>query len=378
MIRVLRTALLALLSCCLCFLILNMVLHMDNVSHTATPYRITNGKRDLENALTRQMNLRLADLQGEAAAETEEPVVLVLNDHDLIAPKPDESKFGEVSSPEKMDRILSDLGGLKVDGNMLFTTQTQIKEGSAIRYYLDETIFAVTWKQVVDDGVYTFSEVVIAHPSQFRRFFSDGSYNSKVLHTTTEMSETVNAVVASAGDYFGYRTIGIVVNEGEVFRDRGHFLDTCFIDENGDFIFSYAGELIGKEAVQSFVDEHNVRFSLCFGPVMIRDGEYCVPSSYNSGEIESRYARAALCQMGKLHYVVVTANNEEPNYNVPTVGRFAQRLLEMGVPNAYALDGGQTASIAMNNQLINSVSYGSQRKISDIFYFATAVPEGGR
>ena len=42
---------------------------------------------------------------------------------------------------------------------------------------------------------------------------------------------------------------------------------------------------------------------------------------------------------------------------------------------AYALDGGQTAAIVMNDQLINKVSYGAQRKISDIIYFATAIPE---
>ena len=44
---------------------------------------------------------------------------------------------------------------------------------------------------------------------------------------------------------------------------------------------------------------------------------------------------------------------------------------------AYCLDGGQTAAIVMNDQLINRPVYGEQRKISDIIYFATAVPEGG-
>ena len=48
--------------------------------------------------------------------------------------------------------------------------------------------------------------------------------------------------------------------------------------------------------------------------------------------------------------------------------------MQMGIPKAYALDGGQTAAIAMNHQLMNKVSYGSQRKISDIIYFATALP----
>ena len=65
---------------------------------------------------------------------------------------------------------------------------------------------------------------------------------------------------------------------------------------------------------------------------------------------------------------------ENPYLSVPTVKQFAENLVQMGIPKAYALDGGQTAAIAMNHQLMNKVSYGSQRKISDIIYFATALP----
>lgn len=298
-----------------------------------------------------------------------------LNDSDLVAPKPSQNCYGQTSDPAEMVTVLTDAELLLEGQTTLFTPQTSIKPGSSIYYYLDETILAITWKQVVDDSVYTFSEVKIAHPSQFRRFFSEGKYNSGILHTTTEMSESVNAVVASSGDYYSYRTIGIVVNEGKVYQDRGHFLDTCYIDDRGDLLFSYAREITDRETAEKFVKENNIRFSLCFGPLMVLDGEYCVPATYNSGEINSAYARAALCQMDSLHYVVVTANTEEPNYGLPTVGQFGRRLQEMGIPTAYALDGGQTASIVMNNQLINTVSYGSQRDISDIIYFATALPE---
>lgn len=144
-------------------------------------------------------------------------------------------------------------------------------------------------------------------------------------------------------------------------------------------LFTYAQEITDDAAVQAFVEEHNVRFTLCFGPVMVLNGEYCVPSYYNSGEINNPYPRAALCEMGELHYVVVTANTEDPHYALPTVPQFGRNLYEMGIPTAYALDGGQTATIALDGQVINKVSYGAQRDISDIFYFATALDssEGG-
>ena len=88
------------------------------------------------------------------------------------------------------------------------------------------------------------------------------------------------------------------------------------------------------------------------------------------------YARAALCQMGELHYIVATANTEGPWQDIPTVKTFAKNIAATGCRMAYCLDGGQTAAIVMGDQLINRPVYGQQRKISDIIYFATAMPEG--
>ena len=301
--------------------------------------------------------------------------VYSLNDGDMVAPKPNPARYGTADSPAELAAVLEEAQELLDGQETLFTTETVIKEGSKIRYYLDDTILAITWKQVVGRGVYTFSEVKIAHASQFRRFLSDGKYGATAEYTTQEMATNVNAVVASSGDYYGYRRIGICVNQGIVYRESGERLDTCFVDENGDLLFAYRNQITDKETAQKFVDEHNIRFSLSFGPVMILDGSYIVPKSYYIGEINEQFARAALCQLGTLHYTVVAANYEHPYNAVHTMREFAQNLLGLGITNAYALDGGQTAAVVMNNQLINNVSYGAQRKISDIIYFATAIPE---
>jgi len=50
----------------------------------------------------------------------------------------------------------------------------------------------------------------------------------------------------------------------------------------------------------------------------------------------------------------------------------------VGIRTAYALDGGQTATIVTGGELMNHVDYGGERKISDIIYFATAIPSGGK
>ena len=302
-----------------------------------------------------------------------------LNDSDIIAPKPDASRFGTTTDPTSLQWLLDEASALLGETDFLFSTDVKIAPGTQIMYYLDETIFAISWLEMKDTCYYTYGEVKIAHPSQFRRFLAGGTYGSEKQFTTTQMASDVNAVLASSGDFYKFRNYGIIVYDGVVKRVNSAQVDTCFIDDKGDLIFSYAGSLRTVKEAQQFVDNNNIRFSLAFGPALIENGQLCrLSGSYPIGEPFETYARAGLCQMGPLHYLVVTTNREENNYaqKMPTIPQFAQRLLETGCIRAYTLDGGQTGVIAMNGIMMNPKQYGSQRKISDIFYFATAIPDG--
>ena len=298
-----------------------------------------------------------------------------LNDSDQVAPEPRQDKFGKCDDPSQLQWLLDDAADLLDGQETLFSTDLQTLKDSSVQYYLDETIFCITWKQVINNAVYTISEVKIAHPSQFRRFLADGKFGSARQYTTSQMAATVNAVVASAGDFYKYRYSGTAVYNRIVERFNDVRLDTCFIDDEGDLLLSPAGQLQSKEAVEKYVQEHNVRFSLCFGPILINDYQRCDPYQYDIGEIGKEYARAALCQMDDLHYLLVTVNGESFYWACPNIHSVAEVLEGFGVRHAYTLDGGQTATIVMNDQVVNQVNYGAERYISDIIYFATAVPE---
>ncbi len=299
-----------------------------------------------------------------------------LSDDDLVAPEPNQELFGEAKDPAELSWLLEDAQKILEGQNTLFSTQTPLAPGTSVGYYLDETIFAVTWKQVFHDTMYTISEVKIAHPSQFRRFLSGGAYGSGKLLMTTQMAQSVNAVVASSGDYYSFRRMGVIVYNGKVQRVNTKPVDTCYIDSNGDLLFSYRGELDDMTLAQQFVDEHDIRFSLSFGPVLIDNGEMKTYPNYMLGETTGNYARAALCQLDELHYLVVVCNREGDYQSAPTLPQFQEIVASFGCKNAYTLDGGQTAVIVMNDKLINRVVFGYQRDVSDIIYFATAIPDG--
>lgn len=299
-----------------------------------------------------------------------------LSDSDLVAPEPNQELFGETYEIQDMKGFLKDAQELLDGQSTLFNTDIEIMPTSKIRYYLDETIMVITWKQVMNNCVYTISEVKIAHPSQFRRFLAGGQYGSDKQFPTTEMAASVNAVVASSGDFYKYRQLGTIVYEGKVQRINSELVDTLFIDDKGNLIMVRGGEMTQLDEAQKFVDDNNIRFSVAFGPILIEDGVRCEPYSYVLGEINDHYPRAAIGQRDDLHYVLVTANDEAFYADTPTLHTFAANMETMGCHTVYTLDGGQTAVIAMNDKLINAVLFGYQRHISDIIYFATALPDG--
>lgn len=290
-------------------------------------------------------------------------------------PVPNPELYGTTSDPNTLQWLLDDAQDLLDVQDTLFSTDTPLIAGTVATYYLDETIFAVTWKQAINRTCYTITEVKVADPSQFRRHLED-SFDGPKLSTPAKMSRKVNAIVGTSADHYRGRKAGIIVHDGEVKRVNSmNRVDTCYVDLNGDLHFTYRNQIKDFHEAQKFVDDNNISFSVAFGPILIDNGVRCEPKSYTLGEVNGRFARAALCQMGPLHYLVVVANAEGRNSHHIDIHEFAAVLDTFGCQKAYALDGGNTGSIVMNGKLINKTTYGYEREQGDILYFCTAIPD---
>ena len=300
-----------------------------------------------------------------------------LSDDNLVAPVPNHDNYGQADTAAELAWLLEKAADL-IDGQeMLFNTETPVWEKDKVYYYYDETILVITWKQIIDGMLFNLSEVKIAHPSQFRRFLAGGEFGSDKQYVTTEMAASVNAVMATSGDFYKFRRIGAVVYDGELQRFEGNLVDTCFINDDGDLLLSYRRDFASQVEAEAYVKENNVRFSLVFGPILVDNGQVVKSNGYPLGEVTKEYTRAAICQMGSLHYLVASVTGEPSNGYTkrPTIAKFAEKVAEFGVEKAYALDGGQTTVICMDGEAISNPDFDTQRKISDIIYFATAIPD---
>lgn len=318
----------------------------------------------------------LEQLEQVVTGEPETTPVYEIADPNSPAPLPNPECYGVADDPKELQWLIEEAQKVLEGQELYFSADIEIFPESKINYYLDDTILAITWKQKVENTAFTFAEVKLMHPSQFRRYLSGEEFGSGMLSLTSEMSQSVNAVVGCSGDYYSYRRRGLTIVDGEAKKYVKGLPDTCYINADGDLILERDQEFADIEAVQAYADENDIRFSLSFGPILVKDGENVCPKGYDLGEVKERYSRAAICQMDKLHYLYIAAGMDVDTYGLMTMRTFSKHVTETGCRQAYALDGGQTTTVVLNNEVINHVNYGSERRISDIIYFATAIPEG--
>ena len=231
----------------------------------------------------------------------------------------------------------------------------------------------------------TCCEVKIADASQFRRKFVDDTFGSSNKLFATSIAASVNSVVAMNADFYMFRDFGIVVYDRDLYRfgqdtytgqyKKYNCTDTLFITEDGDFLFWHRLQEATPEEMKAFIVENNIIFSIAFGPVLVENGEYQVCDWYPAGEIDKGYSRAGIGQKDHLHYFYMSLNHSAEQAARWTVNQFGERMFQRGLQQAYCLDGGQTSEIVWRGSPYNYIDFGGEREVSDIIYFATAIPE---
>ena len=290
---------------------------------------------------------------------------------------PDPVGYGSVGSYAELEPILRANLALLGDDTLALNADTVTESGTPIRYYADETIFALVWREVYSNALgqkvtATFAEVKIADGSQLRRKLGDDSYGSSIQKFPTEFAAECNAVLAMNADFYRFQNTGIHVYDRTVYAWNGDTVDTCFFNGRGDLLFVPQGTLGDRAAVEQYVRDNDALFAVSFGPIMIEDGRDVTPEYYWMGQSRDNYPRCALCQQGERHYLAATFHAGA------SVKEATGWLLQKGVKRAYAMDGGQSAVIILGGELCNPMDQysGSQRTMSDILYFASALDRG--
>ena len=343
----------------------------------------TDGKTDLVSRLDVFVNnSKGAALDGVAYIRK----LYRIPDGTAVPPAASLKAFGETTNVNDVLNIIEQAreSGLLEGQNVIFSPDVDFYHDTKVLYYYDETLLVICWKEKIDGRVCSCVEVKVGDASQLRRKICEDTYGSSKLDYATALAAQVNAVTAMNADYYAARDLGITVYDSELYRfDEGLYgllrkynaTDTLLIDGNGDFSYFRRGTETTRVEMERFLKENDIRFSIAFGPILVDNGTALNIDSYPIGEVNLEYSRAGIAQVDSLHYFYMAVSHSREGTPRCNINEFAQYMAGKGVKTAYCLDGGQTGEIVFNGNVFNYIDFGAERTVSDIIYFATALPE---
>ncbi len=248
--------------------------------------------------------------------------------------------------------------------------------------YEDETIRVKMEDREEDGVIWHLAFIEIASPTQLRTATAaPGKLTSTKTVHVSDMAKYNNAVLALNGDNFVDKPekTTFEYRMGEKIRNKGNRTkDVLIIDENGDFHFVLADKNHSKDEHTALVRESAEKWKMVqaftFGPALVQDGEVLTISEdygYNPGGKEPR---TAIGQTGTLSYVCAIAEGRGESAGV-TQQQLAEFMASIGCRQAFNLDGGNSAEMVFGETIYKGMPGGAERSLSDIIYFATAVPE---
>lgn len=246
-------------------------------------------------------------------------------------------------------------------------TATSIEGGTVIGQYSDSKT-SITLKQYreYDSNIYV-ADVTVSDASDLKTALANNTYGRNITDTTSDMAANNNAVLAINGDYYGARQNGYVIRNGKLYRDTSGNRDALVIQKNGEFKFvseseTSASELLQEGALQVF----------SFGPVLLNNGEISVGENDEVGMAMASNPRTAIGYLGNNHYVFVVSDGRTSESAGLSLYELASFMKELGVKDAYNLDGGGSSTMVFKGEITNNPTTsgrsGEERAVSDIVY----------
>lgn len=219
---------------------------------------------------------------------------------------------------------------------------------------------------------YYAADIEVLDATVVRSAFAHNEYGTNITAAPSQIASSVDAVFAVNGDYYGFRTDGILIRNGVIYRDEGVRDGIAFYTDGHVEVYDET-----STDAQSLL-EAGVWNTCSFGPALVKDGavlegidEVEVDTNFGNHSIQGYQPRTALGYLEDNHYVFVVVDGRDEGYSRGvTMTELAQIMTDLGCQCAYNLDGGSSSAMYFNGSIINQPSNGGERAASDILYIA--------
>lgn len=237
--------------------------------------------------------------------------------------------------------------------------------------YSDDNLSIKLSEYTVSGTVIHVAEVKADSAAYLKTAFAQGSYGKNVTAATSDIAESVNAILAINGDYYGAQEKGYVIRNGKLYRSTAvSGREDLVIYSDGSFEIINesevtAEELLAKGAVQT----------LSFGPALVENGKVSVDSDDEVGRAMASNPRTAIGIKSDGTYIFMVSDGRTDESEGFSLLQLAEFMKYLGAETAYNLDGGGSSTMVFNGSVVNTPTgggigngSGSERKVSDIVY----------
>lgn len=246
--------------------------------------------------------------------------------------------------------------------------ETTTYESDTLRITIDRWCYAFNRTELR----FFVANVYVNDPYQLRAAFAGEAYSKDAAEATSAIAERHGAVIAINGDYYNYKDKnGLVIRNGELFRDAASTRDQLLVMEDGTFVALPRGTY-EADMGEDYLSQ-GVVHSFTFGPLLVNDGAAVeLPEKYIISTNDTiREPRTAIGQVDETHFVLIVADGRRDGWSDKgmTLQELQQMFVEQGCRVAYNLDGGGSATMILNGERVNKTSGSRERNVSDIIYF---------
>ena len=208
---------------------------------------------------------------------------------------------------------------------------------------------------------YFVADVYVRTIDALKTAFAKGSYGKNIYDEPLNTAQKNTAVLAVTGDYYSARSLGIVIRNGTLYRDApGN--DTCLLYQDGTMKTYSSDELSLTDAITRGVWQ-----AWSFGPALLDEAGNSI-SDFDS-KLTDRHPRSAIGYYAPGHYCFVVVDGRQKGYSIGMrLSELSSLMQRLGCKQAYNLDGGATAVMIFQGQIINQ-PYQGGRESGDIIYF---------
>lgn len=272
---------------------------------------------------------------------------------------------GTVTDTESTDKKVS-IETEETGSSAVNDTET-VEGGTVIGEYSDSKT-SITLKQyrAYDSDIYV-ADITVSDASVLKTALANNTYGRNITDTTSDIADENNAVLAINGDYYGARQSGYVIRNSKLYRNTSGDRDALVIQKNGEFKFVSESETSAEQLLQ---DGALQVFS--FGPVLLNNSEISVGENEEVGMAMASNPRTAVGYLGNNHYVFVVSDGRTSESAGLSLYELASFMKEIGVVDAYNLDGGGSSTMVFKGEIINNPTTNGhsnqERAVSDIIY----------